>query len=293
MIEARIGAVVAQSGPRLGWRRRTSPARLAIVTGMSLLALSTIFPIVFMLTAALRTQDDWAVSKLGWPTLWSLVNFEHAWVDGHLSQYFVNSVIVTAGTVVLTVVVACLAGYSFGKVSWRARTSVYYFTLAWMALPPLLLMVPIYIEMSALGLINTYWSVILLYAALNTPFNVYLMTAFFRAVPDELLEAARVDGASVHAIFRRVAVPLALPAIATLVIFTALYAWNEFVFALLLLQRDDVRTVTVGVLQIQGRFFYDYPGLMAGMLIISLPVVGVYLIFQRYLVQAISAGALK
>lgn len=260
---------------------------------MSLLALSSVFPIVFMLTAALRTQDDWAQSKLGWPTLWSLVNFRDAWVDGHVGQYFLNSVIVTVGTVALTVALASLAGYSFAKMTWRFRTPTFYFTLVWMALPAILLMVPIYVEMVDLGLVNTYWSVILLYAALNLPFNVYLMTAFFRAIPGELLEAARVDGASVHTAFRRVVLPLARPALATLVIFNALYAWNEFVFALLLLQHDDVRTVTVGVLQVQGRFFYDYPGLMASLLIVSLPVIGVYILFQRYLVEAISAGALK
>jgi ABC-type glycerol-3-phosphate transport system permease component len=260
---------------------------------MTLLALSSIFPILFMLSAALRTQADWAVSKIGWPTVWSLTNFERAWFDGNLSQYFINSVIVTTGTVALTVTLACLAGYSFGKTRWRGSGPTYYFTLAWMALPPLLLMVPIYVEMVDLGLVNTYWSVILLYTALNLPFNIYLMTAFFRAVPEELLEAARVDGASVHTTLLRVALPLAKPAIATLVIFNALYAWNEFVFALLLLQHDDVRTVTVGVLQMAGRFFYDYPGLMAGLLIISLPVIAVYILFQRYLVEAISAGALK
>jgi multiple sugar transport system permease protein len=154
-------------------------------------------------------------------------------------------------------------------------------------------MVPIYVEMVDLGLIDTYWSVIFLYTAVNTPFNVYLMTAFFKAIPDELLEAARVDGASVHSIFRQVVVPLSIPAIATLVIFNALYIWNEFVFALLLLHDDSVRTLTVGVVQMQGKFFFDYPALLAGMLITSVPVIGVYLLFQRHLVRAIAAGALK
>ncbi len=162
-----------------------------------------------------------------------------------------------------------------------------------MAVPPLLLMVPIYVEMVDLGLIDTYWSVIFLYTAVNTPFNTYLMTAFFRAVPDELLEAARVDGASVHRVFRTIMLPLSIPAIATLVIFNALYIWNEFVFALLLLHDDSVRTLTVGVMQLQGKFFFDYPALMAGLLITSIPVIGVYILFQRYLVRAIAAGALK
>jgi ABC-type glycerol-3-phosphate transport system permease component len=162
-----------------------------------------------------------------------------------------------------------------------------------MAIPALLLMVPIYVEMAELGLVDSYLSVIFLYTAINTPFNVYLMTAFYRAIPDELSEAARVDGAGVHRIFLGIMVPLSVPALATLVIFNTLYMWNEFVFALLLLHDDSVRTLTVGVVQMQGKFFFDYPALLAGMLILSLPVIGVYLVFQRFLVRAIAAGALK
>jgi raffinose/stachyose/melibiose transport system permease protein len=186
-----------------------------------------------------------------------------------------------------------MAGYAFSKLQWRARSGVYFFALAWMAIPPLLLMVPIYVEMVNLGLIDSDWSVILLYTALNMPFNVYLMTTFFHAVPDELLEAARMEGANVHQIFGRVMMPLARPALATLFIFNVLWAWNEFVFALLLLQSDGSKTLTVGVLQLQGRFNTDYPALMAGLLMTAIPVIGVYLIFQRHLVRAISAGAIK
>ena len=122
---------------------------------------------------------------------------------------------------------------------------------------------------------------------------MYLMTAFFRAIPGELVEAARVDGASVQRIFGASCCRCRCPAIATLVIFNALYIWNEFVFALLLLHDDSVRTLTVGVEPDQGKFFFDYPALLAGMLIMSLPMIGVYIVFQRYLVRAIAAGALK
>lgn len=260
---------------------------------MTLLALSALFPLAFMLQAALRTQEEWAESKIGIPIAPSLDAFARAWVNANIGGYFMNSVIVTVGGVGLSVAVAAMAGFSFSKIVWPGRTFTYYFVLAWMAVPPLLLMVPIYVEMVDLHLIDTYWSVIFLYTAINTPFNAYLMTAFFRAIPDELIEAARVDGASIHSIFRRILVPLSIPALATLVIFNALYIWNEFVFALLLLHDDGVRTLTVGVVQLQGKFFFDYPALMAGLLIISLPVVGVYLVFQRYLVRAIAAGALK
>ena len=272
---------------------RPAPLRWVLIAGMSALAVSAVFPLLFMLQAAFRTQADWAASKIGLPTTFSLDAFARAWVQASIGTYFVNSVIVTVGAVTLSVALAATAGYAFSAIQWRGRTFAYFFILAWMAIPPLLLMVPIYVEMTDLGLVDTYWSVILLYSALNLPFNMYLMTAFFRAVPIELVEAARVDGASVHTIFRSLLLPLSVPALATLVIFNALYVWNEFVFALLLLHDDSVRTLTVGVNQLVGKFFFDYPALLAGMLITSLPMVVVYLVFQKYLVRAIAAGALK
>jgi ABC-type glycerol-3-phosphate transport system permease component len=264
-----------------------------LTVGLGLICLSGLVPLLFMAATAFRTERDWDNSRIGLPTTFSFGAFVRAWNDANIGIYFRNSAIVTGGTVVLTVVCATLAGYGFAKLAWRGRGAVYLFVLAWIAIPPLLLMVPIYVEMVQLGLLDTYGSVIFLYTALNLPFNVYLMTAFFRAVPDELIEAARVDGAGLHRIFLRVLVPLAKPAIATLVIFNVLWAWNEFLFALLLLQSDSVKTLTVGVLQLQGRFTTDYPALMAGLLITSLPVIGAYLVFQRHLVRGITAGAVK
>ena len=264
-----------------------------IVVALGLFSLSTILPLLFMAATAFRTQADWDRNKIGLPTTASLGAFERAWTGANIDVYFRNSLIVTLGAVALSVICATLAGYSFSKIPWRLRAPVYYFVLCWIAIPPLLLMVPIYVEMVQLGLLDTYGSVILLYTALNLPFNVYLMTAFFRSLPDELIEAARIDGAGVHRTFLRILLPLAKPALATLVIFNFLWAWNEFLFALLLLQSDNVKTLTVGVLSLQGRFTTDYPALMAGLLITSLPVVAAYLIFQRHLVRGIVAGAVK
>jgi ABC-type glycerol-3-phosphate transport system permease component len=264
-----------------------------VVGGLTCFGLSALLPLAFMAVTAFRTEADWDADKLGLPTTFSFGAFERAWTDAEIGTYFRNSLIVTLGTVILSVVCSTLAGYSFSKIHWRGRGAVYLFVLAWIAIPPLLLIVPVYVEIVNLGLLDTYWSVIFLYTALNLPFNVYLMAAFFRSLPDELLEAARIDGAGMHRTFLQIMVPLARPALATLCIFNFLWAWNEFLYALLLLTSDNVKTLTVGVLQLQGRFTTDYPALMAGLLITSLPVVGVYLLFQRHLVRAIVAGAVK
>jgi raffinose/stachyose/melibiose transport system permease protein len=284
------------SAPRAPRRRGSAGASLgrwSVVVGLTCFAVSALLPLAFMAVTAFRKQSDWDANKLGLPTTLSLGSFERAWSGATIGTYFRNSLIVTLGTVVLTVVCSTLAGYSFSKLHWRGRGAIYFFVLAWIAIPPLLLIVPVYVEIVNLGLLDTYWSVILLYTALNLPFNVYLMAAFFRSLPDELLEAARIDGAGLHRSFLQIMVPLARPALATLCIFNFLWAWNEFLYALLLLTSDNVKTLTVGVLQLQGRFTTDYPALMAGLLITSLPVVGVYLLFHRHLVRAIIAGAVK
>lgn len=269
------------------------PSRFAQIAGMLLLSASAVFPVYFMLSGALRSQAAWSHSQIGLPTTTSLSAFKAAWSSAQIGLYVRNSAIVTLGTVVLTLVVASTAGYAFAQLRWRGRGFAYLFVIAWLAVPPVALMVPVYEEMNSLGLINTYWSVILFYTAINTPFNVYLMSSYLRGLPDELMEAARMDGARVHSTFLRVIMPMARPAIATLAVFNFLFAWNEFVFALLLLQSDNVKTATVGVLQLQGRFSVNYPVLVAGLLITSLPVIGVYLFFQRYLVRAIVAGAVR
>jgi ABC-type glycerol-3-phosphate transport system permease component len=267
--------------------------RLLLLSLMFGIAASAIFPIYFMLSAALRTQKDWGESEVGLPTTWSLASFRRAWVGADIGQYMLHSVIITACTVTLAVVVACLGGFAFSKLRWSAKRPVYLFVIAWIAVPPIALIVPIYIEMVRLHVIDTFASVILLYTALNTPFNTYLMTAFFRSLPDDLIEASRMDGASVVGIFRRVMLPLAKPAIATLCVFNVLSVWNEFIYASLLLPSTDVKPLTVGVLQLQGTYFTDNPALMAGLLLSSLPVIAAYVFFQKFLIRAVVAGAVR
>jgi ABC-type glycerol-3-phosphate transport system permease component len=260
---------------------------------MLLLSISAVFPLYFMLSGAFRTTADWNRAQIGLPTTASIASFKQAWISANIGQYVRNSAVVTIGTVAVTLAVACIAGYAFAQLRWPGRRFFYLFVISWLAVPPVALIVPVYVEMAQLHLINTFWSVILFYAAINTPFNVYLMASYLRGLPEEVMEAARMDGAGVHSTFVRVILPMARPAIATLAVFNFLFAWNEFVFALLLLQSDNVKTATVGVLQLQGRFSVNYPVLVAGLFIVSLPVIGVYLFFQRYLVRAIVAGAVR
>jgi len=268
-------------------------ARWVLVGSCVLFTLSALFPLIFMIQAAFRTERSWANSQFALPTNPTLDSLRRLWAGGVVLGYLWHSAVITVGTVSLSVVLAVLAGYSFAKINWRMRRPVYLFVLAWIALPPVILIVPIYIQMVDLHLIDSFWSLILLYSAFNLPFNTYLMTSFFQSLPDELIEASKVDGCGTNQTFLRVMVPLAKPALGTLVIFNALYAWNEFVFALLLLTNDSVKPLTVGVQQLQGRYTTDKPTIMMGLLIASIPIIAVYVFFQKYLTRGIVLGAVK
>ena len=276
------------------WRRdHHLPARWSLVGLLTLFTASAIFPFVFMVQAAFRNQRQWADSQLALPLHPTLTSFHRIWAGGLALGYLKSSVIITTGTVLLSLACASMAGYSFAKITWGRRRVVYLFVLAWLALPPVVLIVPIYIEMVDLHLIGNYSSVILLYTAFNLPFNTYLMTAYFQSLPDELIEASKIDGASVNQTFLRVMLPMAKPALGTLAIFNILYAWNEFVFALLLLTDDKVKPLTVGVQQLQGRYTTDVPTIMMGLLLASIPVIATYVFFQKYLTKGIVMGAVK
>jgi ABC-type glycerol-3-phosphate transport system permease component len=289
-LASRFGAQADRARFQRYHRRGT---RLLLFLLMTAIGASALFPLLFMLSASFRTQLDWANSRIGLPTTLSLAAFHRAYVGAKMGVYMRNSAIIATAAVLVCSTVGCTAGYAFSKLRWPFRRILYFFVLSWIAIPPVTLIVPIYVEMVRMHLYNTYAAEILLFAAITTPFNTYLMTAFYRSLPDDLVEAARMDGASTLGIFFRVMLPLGMPALATLIIFNALGVWNEFIYALLLLPSSAVKTLTVGVLQLQGQYFTDYPALMAGLLLTALPMICAYVFFQKYLIRAVVAGAVK
>jgi len=267
--------------------------RLMLFILLCAIGASALFPLLFMLSSAFRTELNWDHSQIGFPTTLSFRAFRDAYTGAKMGVYMRNSAIIATASVLLCATVGCTAGYAFSKLRWPFKRFFYFLVLSWYAIPPVTLIVPIYVEMVHFHLYNSYAAEILFFASITTPFNTYLMTAFYRSLPDDLVEAARMDGANTLGIFFRVMLPLGMPALATLIIFNALGVWNEFIFALLLLPSSSVKTLTVGVLQLQGQYFTDHPMLMAGLLFTALPMICAYVFFQKYLIRAVVAGAVK
>ncbi len=271
-------------------KRQRLALRVAAIP-MGLLALSCLYPIFFAVNNALKTRHDYLLDRFGLATRPTLDNFAQAWTRSHLDQYFLNSVIATVGAVLLLMVVSSLAGFALATLRFPYRRFLFAVILSSLMIPVQVVLVPYMRTMLALGLINTHIGLILSYTAFFLPFSVYMMTAFYSGLPRELVEAARIDGASLLQVWWHVMVPLGMPALVTLGIINTLNCWNDILIALLTMQRN--RTLMVGISALKGQYSDQIPLFTAGIVIAAAPIVILYVIFQRRIVSGIAVGAVK
>lgn len=258
---------------------------------MWLLALSCLYPIYFAINNALKTDKDYILNRFSLVSEPTIKNFINAWNRSHLSDYFLNSVVCTAGAVALLLIVSSLAGFAFAMLRFPLRKFLFMVILASLMIPVQVVLVPFYRTVIALDLVNTRIGLIISYTAFFLPFCVYLMTAFYSGLPRELVEAARMDGAKLIQIWWHVMLPLGKPALITLGILNTLYCWNDVLISLLVLQKQ--RTLMVGIAALKGEYTTNVPLLMAGIVIAAAPIVIIYIIFQRRIVNGIATGAVK
>jgi raffinose/stachyose/melibiose transport system permease protein len=276
--------------PRVNPAKRRRLRRAGISAVLGVVALLSAFPLYFVVATAFKTKNEFADGLFAPPTGIRFDNFRKAWEAASIGTYMRNSVVVSISAVALCIAVATALAFAIVFLQWPGRNAVYTVNLVLLAVPPLLLMIPVFNELAHLHLVNNLLGVILLYSALTTPFAVYLLVAYMRSLPVAVIEAAVLDGVSVPILLLRVVVPLSLPAIGTACIFSFIFCWNEFIYALVLLQDQSVRTLPAGLASLQGRFFTDFPVLLAAVTLSVLPVIGMFLFFQRWLVRGISVG---
>ena len=276
---------MAISGTREKWLMR------GLSVPMMLLALTCLYPVYFAINNALKTDKGYILNRFNIVTDPTFQNFVNAWTRSRLSEYFLNSVVVTAGAVALLLIVSSLAGFAFAMLRFPYRKLLFIVILASLMIPVQVVLVPFYRTIIALGLVNTRIGLIISYTAFFLPFCVYLMTAFYSSLPRELVEAARMDGAKLIQIWWHVMLPLGKPALTTLGILNTLYCWNDVLISLLVLQKE--RTLMVGIAALKGEYTTNIPLLMAGIVIAAAPIVIIYIIFQRRIVNGIATGAVK
>ncbi|MCL2514594.1 MAG: carbohydrate ABC transporter permease [Microbacteriaceae bacterium] len=252
----------------------------------------TVFPLIWLVMTSLRKQNTIFNGPI-FPTHLTFAAYPKAWESTQFALHFFNSLWITAATVAGVVLFASLAGYAFAKLRFPFKNVLYVLLLATLMMPSTSLIIPLYLQLKNLGLLNTQVGLVILYVSSSAPFAMFLMRAFFETLPDELVQAARVDGAGEFTVFWRVIVPLARPGIATVIIFQFLSTWNEFIYANTVLQDTDRLPLQPVLFSLVGQYTTDWPTLTAGLTMSIVPVVLVYVWMQRQFVAGMTLGAVK
>jgi len=256
-----------------------------------LVSLSCIFPLVWMFSSALKTQATVFSDMSLLPAHPQWGNFYLAWTKGGFGIYFFNSIFYTVTVVMGVVLIASLAAYGFARLEFPGKNIFFYMFLATLMIPLPGAFIALYVLLMKLHLVNTRLGYILIQINGGLALGIFLLKTFFERMPRDLEDAARIDGCGRFGIYWRVALPLAKPAIAVVVIFNALTVWNEYLLAMLLLTNKSLMPLQRGLMVFQGAHVTQYPLLMAGITITVIPIVLMYIVMQKYIIAGITAGA--
>lgn len=260
---------------------------------LALISASSLLPLIWMLYSSLKPESQFTQDILGLPreVVWG--NYAKAIRFGSLDQYFFNSVLVTALTVVIVTLTTFVVGYFLARFRFRGRTFVYLLFVMGLLVPIHGLLVPIFLQFRSLGLLDTRGGLILAYTGINMPVAVFLFESYVHTIPRDLDEAAHIDGATVPWILSRIIFPLCAPITFTAALLTTIRAWNEFPLALVLIRSDALRTLPLGLANFQGTYFTEYTPLFAALVVVTIPILVVYIFFNQQLARGMVSGAVK
>ncbi|MEV6432442.1 carbohydrate ABC transporter permease [Nocardia sp. NPDC051463] len=287
-------ATAANKRTRKPPRERSFALGIPRAVALILLCVLFAYPLVWMALGAFKTQSTFFANLWGLPSTWDFQNFIDAWSVGNIGRYLLNSVVVTGSSVLLVLVLSLPLSFALARTRFIGGKVIFGLFIITLFMPLQMLIIPIYELEANLGIINTYWGLILPYAAGALPFSVAFATSFFQGLPAELDEAARLDGCNSGQIFVQICLPLSRPAIATIVVLTFLNTWNEFILALTLTQSDSVRTIPVGLLNFSQQMGQtNYPQLFAALTMATIPIFVVFLLTQKQFISGLVEGAVK
>jgi ABC-type glycerol-3-phosphate transport system permease component len=273
---------------------RTTKGRSAMITAVLAIVIGGIMmPFGWVVLNSFKSNSEIFGQGIGLPDRWIPGNFVTAWTTGGFGQYSANSVIVAVSATLLTLIAALPAGYVFGKLAGRVVNLLFYVLLLAITLPIEAIVIPIFYHLRSMGLVDSRLGLVLVIVAVGLPLGVFIMRNFFRDLPDNLREAAELDGAPTWRIFTLIMVPLATPAILAVTVFAFLGAWNEYLLALLLLYDNSTMTIPLGLTQFQGQYNSDYGALFAGITMAMIPSIVVYLVLQRSFTEGLLTGSMK
>lgn len=275
--------------------RPTATRWIRIITYVLMVAILaiTVYPMIWMVLGSLKGDSEFFGNIWGLPSdpVWS--NFSDAWREAGLGRKFLNSIIVTTASMIIVLAVTSMAAYALSRLRFRGRQAVYVFLLMGIMVPFGVIAIPVFSVVVELGLLNTLPGLILVYAAQGVPLGTFLMYSFFASVPEELEDAALIDGCRPFGAFVRIILPLTVPGLITQLIFTGTTVWNEYFMASILIHREALQTLPLGLVVFTSKFGIDYPQLFSALTIVTIPLVVLFLAAQRQFIAGMAAGAVK
>jgi raffinose/stachyose/melibiose transport system permease protein len=268
-------------------------ARVVIYLVLGLMAAVFLYPVVLMVLTAFKSTPEIFRNPFGPPESWSLDTFRRVWERANFGLYLRNSLLITGASALLLLATAAPAAYALARYSFRLRGALSLFFLAGIMIPIRLGILPLYLLMRDLNLIDTPFALIFTYVASGMPMSVFLLSVFFRNLPRELEDAARMDGCTETQTFWRIMLPLVRPGLATVVIVNVVPWWNDFFFPLLFLTSDTWKTIPLGMQVFFGQHLVDWSLVFSGMVLASLPLLVIYLVMSRQFIAGLTAGAVK
>lgn len=251
-----------------------------------------VLPLLWAFITSFRPEGEIATDPTSWwSDNWNIDAYRSVIGAGNIYVWYINSAVTATITAALSVIVCSMAGFAIARVRYRGKRIATGLILAGLLIPPQVLIVPMFEQFNTLNLLNTYWAMII--PAIPTPIAVFVFASFFAGLPNELADSARVDGASWFSVYLRVFMPLCRPAASAVAIFTFVWSWNHFLWPLLVVTNPDVMTIPVGLATVQSAFGIQYAQIMASALLGALPLIVVFLFFQRRIVEGIANTGIK
>lgn len=265
-----------------------------IVLGVAILMVVCLFPFAWMALSSIKTLSElYTVPPHWWPEMPTLQNYRTVLFESNVPRYFLNSVVISLGSTLLALMLAIFASYGFARYKFRGKPWLQAAVLVGQLMPTAAIIVPLFITLRVLGLVNTYLGLILVYMIVTLPLSVWMLTSYFRAIPVELEEAAFIDGASRIGVLFRITLPLSLPGIVAVAVYSFVTTWNEFIFALCFATDSRVKTLPIGLAEFSTEFDTDWGAVMAASLVMTVPIAALFFSMQRYFVGGLTAGATK
>ena len=269
------------------------PLPLTII-GIIVLMLVCLFPFAWMALSSIKTLGElYTVPPHWWPDMPTIANYANVLFDSNIPRYFLNSVIISVGSTGLALALAIFASYGFARFEFRGKPFWQAFVLIGQLLPTAAIIVPLFITLRVLGLVNTYWGLILVYMIITLPLSVWMLTSYMKAIPPEVEEAAIIDGSSRLGVLFRITLPLSMPGLIAVLVYAFVTTWNEFIFALCFATDSSVKTLPIGLSEFSTEFNTDWGAVMAASVVMTLPIALLFLSMQKLFVGGLTAGATK